>query len=147
MEAVSPKQVLELREHLEMSQEEFADHMSVSRASVGTWELGKSKPRGENRENLIEAYQSAFPKTNGKAKTNGAHSKGGRHKVSVARVQECLSDLDMHLLGTKSENAARFVAQKYELDFATFREALVVFCYGMDNMAAKTIAQALSGHE
>ena len=157
MKTITPKQVLDLRLKLNMSQEAFADHLSVSRASVGTWELGKSKPRGENRDNLIDLYEHTVgkPPTAKAKKTNGGGShgngehtsKGGRHKVSMTRVTETALEIEDYILGMTTEARVRKIAEKYELDFSTLREAIVVFCYGMDEMPAKNIAQHLSGHE
>jgi len=135
--------------------------MSVSRSTVGMWETERCEPRGKNRAKLIKLYlRHFFPKektnvkasngkaSNGKASNGDAHnSKGGRHKVSVGRVQERLSEVDEFLLSMRVDAAARKVAEQSGFEFTSFREALVVFLYGMDNVPAKTIAQVLSGHE
>lgn len=152
---LTSQQIISLRGHLELSQEEFGEKIGVSGSTIGAWENENSTPRKANMEAMVKLYKKHLPASNGKSNGSASSgyevkqhaSKGGKHKVSVARTQSVLSKLDEHLLEQQTEMAAKFVASEYELEFTTFREAVVVFLYGMEDMPAKKIAQVLSGHE
>ena len=67
--------------------------------------------------------------------------------TSLTTINLRVDEIEDYILGMTTEARVRKIAEKYELDFSTLREAIVVFCYGMDEMPAKNIAQHLSGHE
>lgn len=144
MEEISAKQIARLRKKLGFNQREFAEEIGVSSAAVGPWEMGKTNPRGTNRESLMALYVEHFPPREEDA---GGSQRGGRHLVSVSRTQEALAELDEIRLASAAATTAKFVAEKYELDYTTFREALVVFLYGVDAKSTVDVAQALSGHK
>jgi DNA-binding transcriptional regulator YiaG len=50
---VSPGLIKKLRARLGISQSELATLVGVSTSAVGSWEYGKAKPEGHNREALV----------------------------------------------------------------------------------------------
>ena len=50
---VSPGLIKKLRSRLGISQAELATLVGVSTSAVGSWEYGKAKPEGRNREALV----------------------------------------------------------------------------------------------
>jgi putative transcriptional regulator len=43
---MTPKQIKQLRQRLELTQEQFAERLYVKRLTVIRWESGTNKPRG-----------------------------------------------------------------------------------------------------
>jgi len=50
---VSPGLIRKLRKRLGISQGDLATLVDVSTSAVGSWEYGKAKPKGRNREALV----------------------------------------------------------------------------------------------
>ena len=50
---ISPSLIKKLRARLGITQGELATLVGVSTSAVGTWEYGKAKPEGHNREALV----------------------------------------------------------------------------------------------
>ncbi|KKZ69060.1 helix-turn-helix domain-containing protein, partial [Streptomyces showdoensis] len=56
----SPKERRRLREALSLSEDQVAEAMGVTRATVRSWETGRSAPRGRKREayaKLLGVYE------------------------------------------------------------------------------------------
>jgi transcriptional regulator with XRE-family HTH domain len=147
MEKITAAQVKKLRLCMELSQELFAEEMGVTRSCVGLWEQGRSNPRGKNLEALIALYLEHVNKGNDASKKEGKAKSGNGGVISTSLVQDRLSVLDMYLLKARATAAAQFVADQYNMDYPSLKEALIIFLYGMEEVPARVVAQVLAGHE
>ncbi|MDE2107551.1 MAG: helix-turn-helix domain-containing protein [Patescibacteria group bacterium] len=44
--SMEPSEIADLRERLDLTQEQLADRLGVHRSAVAQWETGKTRPRG-----------------------------------------------------------------------------------------------------
>jgi DNA-binding transcriptional regulator YiaG len=65
---MTPRQILALREALEMTQQQLADTIGAQRHTVARWELGQNQPRGANLKALRELQASLKTKTRQKTR-------------------------------------------------------------------------------
>ena len=56
---MKPKQVLELRKRLELTQRELADEIGATQETVSRWETGAHLPRGANLKALRNLAEKA----------------------------------------------------------------------------------------
>ena len=56
---MKPKQVLELRKRLELTQRELADEIGATQETVSRWETGAHPPRGANLKALRNLAEKA----------------------------------------------------------------------------------------
>ncbi|WP_327374617.1 helix-turn-helix domain-containing protein [Streptomyces sp. NBC_01216] len=82
----SPKERRRLREARALSEEQIAEAMGVTRATVRSWETGRTDPRGRKREayaKLLGAHEEAHAS----ASTGGASGGLGAHARDEAREE------------------------------------------------------------
>ncbi|MEU6704261.1 sigma factor-like helix-turn-helix DNA-binding protein [Streptomyces wuyuanensis] len=87
----SPKERRRLREAKALSEEQVAEALGVTKATIRSWETGRSDPRGRKREayaKLLAAYEAELasrepsPEEDGEARPAEAHHGGGERPGS-----------------------------------------------------------------
>jgi DNA-binding transcriptional regulator YiaG len=59
---MSPKQIRQIRDALELTQQQLADFIGAGQVAVARWETGIHKPRGANLKALTELAKKAAAK-------------------------------------------------------------------------------------
>jgi len=60
---MSPKQILNLRKTLKLTQQALADLIGAQRHTVARWEIGQNQPRGANLKQLKKLAAKAKKST------------------------------------------------------------------------------------
>ena len=61
---MTSKQVVKIREVLDLTQQQLADLIGAQQSTVARWELGQNEPRGANLKALRELARKAKGKPN-----------------------------------------------------------------------------------
>jgi DNA-binding transcriptional regulator YiaG len=60
---MTPRQIIQLRKALGLTQQQLADMIGSQRHTVSRWETGENEPRGANLKALRELQKKAKAKT------------------------------------------------------------------------------------
>jgi putative transcriptional regulator len=59
---ISPREIADLRRHLGLSQEQFAEHLGAAVDTLKSWETGRRRPSGAARKALRDLAVAASEK-------------------------------------------------------------------------------------
>lgn len=135
METLSGTQIRALRNAMEMTQKAFGKEFGVTNTNVSEWENDRRKPQGDVASQLYQAYNQFFEATGARIEDELAEAPPTTVKV--------LDTLDTYINSMRIPLAARKVAEEYNIDSTSFREAVIVLCYYLGEMSAADLAEAL----